>query len=62
MWARAFIQLLNQSRHDSRSTWAGVHIKTICVRNVDKYKELATGGATNDVNDILTDPKLILLK
>ena len=37
----------------------GVHIKTICVRNVDKYKELANGAAlTTDVNDILTDPEI----
>ena len=36
-----------------------VHIKTICVRNVDKYKELANGAAlTTDVNDILNDPEI----
>lgn len=36
-----------------------VDIKTICVRNIDKYKELANGAVlTTDVNDILTDPDI----
>ena len=36
-----------------------VNIKTICVRNVDKYKGLADGVTfTTDVNDILNDPDI----
>jgi homoserine dehydrogenase len=36
-----------------------VHIKTICVRNIDKYKGLANGAQlTTDVNDIINDPDI----
>ena len=36
-----------------------VHIKTICVRNIDKYKGLANGAElTTDVNDIINDPDI----
>ena len=37
-----------------------VDIKTICVRNIDKYRDLVNGGATltTNVNDILDDPDI----
>ena len=36
-----------------------VDIKTICVRNIEKYKSLANGAhLTTDVNDILEDPDI----
>lgn len=36
-----------------------VHVKTICVRNVEKYQGVANGARlTTDVNDILNDPDI----